>query len=37
MGMENIDDAKQAKKQVEKRRDELEKKLQEGQKNLEGQ
>jgi hypothetical protein len=32
MGMENIDDAKQAKKQVEKQRHELEKKLQEGQK-----
>ena len=32
MGMEKIDDAKQAKKQVEKQRDELEKKLQEGQK-----
>ena len=37
MGMEKIDDAKQAKKQVEKQRHELEKKLQEGQKNLEGQ
>ena len=36
-GMENVEDAKQAKKQVEKQRDELEKKLQEGQKNLEGQ
>jgi peptidoglycan hydrolase CwlO-like protein len=35
MGMEKIDNAKQAKKQVEKRQDELEKKLQEGQKNLE--
>jgi hypothetical protein len=35
MGMEKIDDAKQAKKQVEKQRHELEKKLQEGQKNLE--
>jgi hypothetical protein len=35
MGMEKIDDAKQAKKQVEKRQSELEKKLQEGQKNLE--
>ena len=35
MGMEKIDDAKQAKKQVEKQRDELENKLQEGQKNLE--
>jgi hypothetical protein len=32
MGMEKIDDAKQAKKQVEKQRQELEKKLQEGQK-----
>ena len=31
MGMEKIDDAKQAKKQVEKQRRELEKKLQEGQ------
>jgi hypothetical protein len=30
MGMEKIDDAKQAKKQVEKQRHELEKKLQEG-------
>jgi hypothetical protein len=37
MGMEKIDDAKQAKKQAEKQRHELEKKLQEGQKNLEGQ
>jgi hypothetical protein len=36
-GMEKIDDAKQAKKQVEKQRHELEKKLQEGQENLEGQ
>jgi len=35
MGMEKIDDAKQAKKQVEKQRHELEKQLQEGQKNLE--
>jgi hypothetical protein len=35
MGMEKIDDAKQAKKQVEKQRHELEKKLQEGQQNLE--
>jgi hypothetical protein len=35
MGMEKVDDAKQAKKQVEKQRHELEKKLQEGQKNLE--
>jgi hypothetical protein len=35
MGMEKIDDAKQAKKQVEKRQVELEKKLQEGQENLE--
>ena len=33
MGMEKIDDAKQAKKQVEKQRHELEKKLQEGQGN----
>ena len=32
MGMEKIDNAKQAKKQVEKQRHELEKKLQEGQK-----
>ena len=32
MGMEKIDDAKQAKKQAEKHRHELEKKLQEGQK-----
>ena len=37
MGMEKIDDAKQAKKQAEKQRHELEKKLQQGQKNLEGQ
>jgi hypothetical protein len=37
IGMEKIDDAKQAKKQVEKQRHELEKKLQEGQKKLEGQ
>ena len=37
MGMEKIDDAKQAKKQAEKHRHELKKKLQEGQKNLEGQ
>jgi hypothetical protein len=37
MGMEKVDDAKQVKKQVEKRQHELEKKLQEGQKNLEGQ
>jgi hypothetical protein len=37
MGMEKIDDAKQAEKQVEKQRQELEKKLQEGQENLEGQ
>ena len=37
MGMEKIDDAKQAKKQAEKQRHELEEKLQEGQKNLEGQ
>ena len=35
MGMEKIDDAKQAKKQVEKQRHEMEKKLQQGQKNLE--
>jgi hypothetical protein len=35
MGMEKIDDAKQAKKQVEKHRHELERKLQEGQENLE--
>ena len=33
MGMEKIDDAKQAKKQVDKQRHELEKKLQEGQEN----
>ena len=32
-GMEKVEDAKQAKKQVEKQRDELEKKLQEGQEN----
>ena len=32
MGMEKIDDAKQAKKQVEKQRHELKKKLQVGQK-----
>ena len=32
MGMEKIDDAKQAKKQAEKHRQELEKQLQEGQK-----
>jgi hypothetical protein len=31
MGMEKIDDAKQAKKQVEKQRHELEKELQKGQ------
>ena len=31
MGMEKIDDAKQAKKQVEKQRHELEKKLRKGQ------
>ena len=37
MGMEKVDDAKQGKKQAEKQRQELEKKLQEGQKNLEGQ
>ena len=35
MGMEKIDDAKQAKKQVEKQRQELEKKMQGGQENLE--
>jgi hypothetical protein len=35
MGMEKIDDAKQAKKQVEKQRHELEKQLQEGQENFE--
>ncbi len=35
-GMERVEDAKQAKKQVEKQRHELEKKLQEGQENLEG-
>ena len=35
MGMEKIDDAKQAKKQVEKQRDQLEKELRKGQKNLE--
>ena len=32
MGMEKIDDAKQAKKQVEKQRHELEKQLRKGQK-----
>jgi len=37
MGMEKIEDAKDAKKQVEKQRHELEKKLQEGQENLEDQ
>jgi hypothetical protein len=37
MGMEKVDDAKQAKKQAEKQRDELEKELQKGQENLEGQ
>ena len=37
MGMEKIDDAKQAKKQAEKQRHELEKKLRKGQENLEGQ
>jgi hypothetical protein len=37
MGMEKIDDAKQAKKQAEKQRQELERKIQEGRKNLEGQ
>jgi hypothetical protein len=36
-GMEKVEDAKQAKKQVEKRRQELEKELWKGQKNLEGQ
>ncbi len=35
MGMEKIDDAKQAKKQVEKQQHELEKKLQEGQESIE--
>ncbi len=35
-GMERVEDAKQAKKQVEKQRHELVKKLQEGQENLEG-
>ena len=34
-GMEKVEDARQAKKQVEKQRHELEKKLQEGQENLE--
>jgi hypothetical protein len=34
MGMEKIDDAKQAKKQVEKQQNELEKELRKGQKNL---
>jgi hypothetical protein len=33
--MEKIDDAKQAKKQVEKQRHELEKELRKGQENLE--
>ena len=37
MGMVKIDDAKQAKKQAEKHWQELENKLQERQKNLEGQ
>ena len=37
MGMEKVDEAKQAKKQVEKQRHELEKKLRKGQENLEGQ
>ena len=37
MGMEKIDDAKQAKKQAEKQRQELEKELRKGQENLEGQ
>jgi hypothetical protein len=37
MGMEKIDDAKQAKKQVEKQRHELEKELRKGQENLEEQ
>jgi hypothetical protein len=35
MGMEKIEDAKQAKKQVEKQRNQLEKELRKGQKNLE--
>jgi hypothetical protein len=35
MGMEKIDDAKQAKKQAEKHRNQLEKELRKGQKNLE--
>jgi hypothetical protein len=35
IGMEKIDDAKQAKKQAEKRTQDLEKKLQEGQESLE--
>ncbi len=34
-GMEKVEDAKQAKKQVEKQTRDLEKKLQEGQENLE--
>jgi hypothetical protein len=34
-GMEKVEDAKQAKKQVEKQRDKLEKELRKGQKNLE--
>jgi hypothetical protein len=35
MGMEKIEDAKQAKKQVEKQRNQLEKELRKGQENLE--
>jgi hypothetical protein len=35
MGMEKIDDAKQAKKQAEKQRDKLEKELRRGQEKLE--
>lgn len=35
MGMEKIDDAKQAKKQIEKQRHELEKELRKGQEKLE--
>jgi hypothetical protein len=34
-GMEKVENAKQAKKQVEKQRDELEKDLRKGQENLE--
>jgi len=37
MGMEKVTDAQDAKKQVEKQRHELEKKLQKGQENLEDQ